>query len=475
MSSSNPYWEIYTYLVSLPIFYIPVKKLLLALLILSGFQHMAWSAPQVQFTVVPDWATTSLLEGKVHNTTLNDHGLAVYIYIAEAGGWWTKPTSSEPVTHIRADSGFSTNIVTGGMDQYATQIIAFLIPLSFSPPVLLGEDLPASMLAFPYATVCRPHGSRTLSWSGFEWTVKTSVGANLIPLGPGPNIFSDNDTMVWVDNLQRLHLRIAKHGNDWLCTELICKSSLGYDHYSFDIDGRVDLLDPNVIAGIFTWDDCSLMDKPPNNYFREIDFEFSRWGDPLNKNSQFVVQPYDITGNRNRFNMNLAGISHSVHGFTWYSDSIVFKSSWGSSSYAWKYTNQTYIPAPGNENVRINLWLYYGRPPTDARNAELILNSFITNIEEPGSAGDQIRIFPNPVEQGCRIEIQSDRAKDMDICIIDLRGCVIRKVYSGRLTAGSNTIEWDGLTTQSQSAQPGFYLVCLSNKFETRYLKIIRL
>jgi len=452
-----------------------VKKLLFVLLILSGFQPMTWSAPLVQFTVVPDWATTGLLEGKVHNTTLYDHGIAVYIYIAEAGGWWIKPTSSEPLTLIQADSSFSANIVTGGMDQYATQIIAFLIPLSFSPPILLGEELPVSLFAYPYTTICRPHGSRTLSWSGFEWTVKTSVGANLLPLGPGPNIFSDNDTIVWVDNLQRLHLRIAKHGNAWYCSELICKSSLGFNHYSFDVDGRVDLLDPNVIAGIFTWDDCSLMDHPPNNYFREIDFEFSRWGDPLNKNSQFVIQPYDITGNCNRFNMDLTGLSHSVHEFTWHPDSVVFKSTWGNSSYSWKYTNHTYMPSPGNENVRINLWLYYGRPPTDLMNAELILNSFITDIEKPAAMSREVRIFPNPVEQGCRIEIQSDRAKDMDVCIIDLRGCLIRKVYSGRLSSGLNNIEWDGLTTQSQSAQPGFYLVCLSDKYEIRYFKIIKL
>ena len=133
------------------------------------------------------------------------------------------------------------------------------------------------------------------------------------------------------------------------------------------------------------------------------------------------------------------------------------------------------MPSPGNENVRINLWLYYGRPPTDLMNAELILNSFITDIEKPAAMSREVRIFPNPVEQGCRIEIQSDRAKDMDVCIIDLRGCLIRKVYSGRLSSGLNNIEWDGLTTQSQSAQPGFYLVCLSDKYEIRYFKIIKL
>ena len=92
-----------------------MKKFLFVLLVLSGLQHKTSSAPLVEFTVVPGWATTGLLEGKVHNTTLYDHGIAVYIYIAEAGGWWIKPTSSEPLTVIQTDSSFSANIVTGGM------------------------------------------------------------------------------------------------------------------------------------------------------------------------------------------------------------------------------------------------------------------------------------------------------------------------------------------------------------------------
>ena len=443
------------------------------LTLLSG-QCLAGSGSSVQFTMVPDWAGTSLLRGQVHNITLNDHNLAVYIYIEEAGGWWSKPTSAAPLTPIQADSTFSTNIVTGGLDQYATQIIAFLIPSSFYPPVVLGEDLPAALFVYPYTTVCKPHGSRTVSWSGYEWTVKTSVGANLTPLGPGPNIFNDHDSMVWVDNQQRLHLRIAKKGNAWHCSELICKSSLGFNHYLFDVGSRVDLFDPNVIAGIFTWDDCSLMDHPPNNYFREIDFEFSRWGDPANKNSQFVIQPYNISGNCNRFNMDLTGLSHSVHSFNWSADSIVFHSSWGNSSYSWKYSNPAYLPFPGNENIRINLWLYYGRPPTDNMNTELILNSFLTNIVTPENTGEEVRIFPNPFGQRCSIEIQSVGKDDMEIGIIDLQGSLIRQLFSGKLVAGLNRIEWDGKTPNAEIVKPGFYVLYLRDNAKARYFKILK-
>lgn len=49
-------------------------------------------------------------------------------------------------------------------------------------------------------------------------------------------------------------------------------------------------LDPNVVFGLFTWDDN------PIQAHREIDVEFARWGaTPAQdgSNAQWVVQPYD--------------------------------------------------------------------------------------------------------------------------------------------------------------------------------------
>ena len=452
-----------------------MKKIITGLALLLCLECFPQHNPSVEFTFLPDWGNTSLLRGKVHNTSLADHGIAVYIYIEEAGGWWVKPTSSDPVSNILADSAFSTNIVTGGIDQYATQVIAFLIPKSFSPPVLSGEDLPSSMFDYPYTVQCRPHGSRTISWSGFDWTVKRSIDNGPSVLGPGPNIFNDNDSMVWVDNRQRLHLRIAKHGNEWHCTELICKSSEGYNQYAFDIDGRVDLLDPNVITGIFTWDDCSTLVQSPNKYYREIDIEFSRWGDPSNINSQFVIQPWDKVGNINRYNMNLNGLDHSIHYFNWTPDTIYFKSIWGDNSHSWKYYNKENLPLPGSENLRINLWLYNGRPPTDNMNAELVMNSFLTGISAPGTGNGRISIYPNPVGKGCMIDFDGDSREYIEAGIISLQGRLVKKLFSGKPSTGPNRIVWNGEDGNAVTASPGLYLVYFREKSGTRYFKIIKL
>jgi hypothetical protein len=46
-----------------------------------------------------------------------------------------------------------------------------------------------------------------ISWSGYEWTVRSSDGA---AQGPGPNIFSDSRDNVFVDSKGDLHLRITQ-------------------------------------------------------------------------------------------------------------------------------------------------------------------------------------------------------------------------------------------------------------------------
>ncbi len=449
-----------------------MKNLLTALFFLFSQVCFSQSAPSVQLTAVPGWGGGGQLQGVVHNTTTGDHAIAVYIFLEEAGGWWIKPSAAAPVTVIRADSGFSAAIAIAPTDPYATKIIAFLVPVSYSPPALEGGDLPAALLDFPYAVICRPHGERVVSWSGLEWTVKRSIGSPPVPMGPGPNLFSDHDTMVWVDPQQRLHLRVARSNAGWSCSEVICRSSLGYQRYNFDVAGRTDLLDPNLIAGIFTWDDCSPLAKPPNNYYREIDLEFSRWGDPANSNAKFVVQPYDAAGNISRFNMTAA--DHSVHYFDWKHDSILFSSTWGDSARRWTYRNKTYLPEPGDENLRINFYLYQGLPPADGKNAEMILNSFTTGLPEPGRLPGNINIFPNPFSDGCQVEITLRQATEAEIDILNLQGRCIRKLFAGKPDAGTIHISWDGCAANGRILPPGVYLLRFRSVEENRVVKMVK-
>jgi hypothetical protein len=208
-----------------------------------------------------------------------------------------------------------------------------------------------------------------ITFSGYNWEVKSS-GAS--PIGPGPNYFSDDPADVWVDESGYLHLSIVSRGGKWYSTEVICLDTLQYGTYTITSTSRLDLLDKNVVLGFFSWDT-----QAPQYNYREIDIEFSRWGEDAAQNAQYVIQPWDVSGNRHRYYMNLTG-TESTHRFDWHPDRVQFDS-WdgdGSLLQSWAYTNPTYIPPVGAGNARINLWLLNGWAPSDGQNVEVIIKSF---------------------------------------------------------------------------------------------------
>jgi hypothetical protein len=312
------------------------------------------------------------LQGHVSCVNPADYKVAVYIYVS---GWWNKPTWASPLTPIRPDGTWTADITTGGLDAQATQIAAFLVPNGYTPPLMAGgQVLPAELYsnAVAYLIVERKP-TRTIQFSGYTWKVKSSA----FPVGPGPNNFSDSPNDVWVDNDGRLHLKIVNRNGKWYCTEVIATQSLGHGVYTFTVASRVDLLDKNVVLGLFTWDDAA----PQFNY-REMDIEFSRWGEDAGQNAQYVVQPWTRSGNRHRFDMTLSG-NDSTHSFTWRPAQIQFNSWQGRNAppnpsdaiHSWTYTGQD-IPPAGGENARINLWLLDGKPPADGQEVEVVVESF---------------------------------------------------------------------------------------------------
>lgn len=249
-----------------------------------------------------------------------------------------------------------------------SNLLLGLLPMTIIVPLLVSFNLFANN-----ETTHTGKKSRTISFSGYKWMVKSSN----TPVGPGPNYFSDSNKNVWVDNKGRLHLKITKRNNKWYCAEIISQENFGYGKYIFYLASRVDHLNENVVLGLFTWDDASEYNH------REIDIEFSKFGEPLEDNSQFVVQPWDTSGNRHRFNTVLKE-RYSTHSFEWKSDSIFFQSLYGQNSSpsdsnevieSWNYTGND-IPEPGNENARINLWLFDGDFPSDNRGVEVIIKKF---------------------------------------------------------------------------------------------------
>ncbi len=226
---------------------------------------------------------------------------------------------------------------------------------------------------------------RKITFAGQPWWVKnTACGTS----GPGPNYFSDSNETVWLDANEYLHLKITHVAEKWYCSEVVSTRSTGYGTYLFTVKGRVDLLDPNVVLGLFTWD----TNAPQYNY-REMDVEFSRWrnaNDP--NNTQYVIQPWDADGNRYRFAINCEPNDTTTHEFEWRPDHIDFRSYYGDYPLSdennliqsWSYTGGD-IPPAGGENTRINLWLLPpenappgtpGSPPSNQQEVEIVVKNF---------------------------------------------------------------------------------------------------
>ncbi len=105
-------------------------------------------SPKLRITYVPPMDKSGKLEGYALNVDPDDYRVAVYIYVPDAKGWWTKPFFSQPYTDIESDGHWSTVIFTGGIDDQATKVAAYLVPRDYAPPTAAGlSSLPLELIS----------------------------------------------------------------------------------------------------------------------------------------------------------------------------------------------------------------------------------------------------------------------------------------------------------------------------------------
>ena len=221
---------------------------------------------------------------------------------------------------------------------------------------------------------------RVISFSGYDWIVKSSATTISGTSAPGNNYFSDSTENVWTDKNGWLHLKITNRNGHNYCAEVALIKPLGYKKYIFQINGRIDLFHPNVVGALFTY-----LDGTDNA--EEIDIEFSRWGDISKVNAaQYAIQPSDSIGNTKSFNLILNGDA-STHLFDWKPGKIDFASYHGHYTSPpadstliinkWSYSGR-YIPVNKNGRIHINLWLFHREmmDPNDHPEAEMVIKNF---------------------------------------------------------------------------------------------------
>ncbi len=88
--------------------------------------------PAIELTHIPEIGSFENLTGKVTGVNPADYNLAWYILVG--AGWWTKPFYAWPLTSINTDGSWTCDITTGGIDETATQLAGYLIPVGITPP-----------------------------------------------------------------------------------------------------------------------------------------------------------------------------------------------------------------------------------------------------------------------------------------------------------------------------------------------------
>lgn len=290
----------------------------------------------------------------------------IVLYAFSGGTWWVQPMVDSPYTAIDPEGNWSNRIHLGY--EYA----ALLVQDSYKPEAKL-DKLPVEGGAVQALTVAKgrpvPIPEKiVLQFSGYEWEVRTTESNR----GGGHNLFSPANA--WVDQAGKLHLRIAQKNGQWTGAEVMSRKSFGYGTYRFVLQDT-SKLDPQMAITLFTWHKANL---ETNN--REIDIEISRWGNPKNKNGQYVIQPFYLPDNSVRFESPAGLMTHS---FRWQSDQILFQSTKGDGTKALtiapisQHTFTSGIPPPEGEPVCMNFYLFGSSPPQNGAGAEVVIEKFI--------------------------------------------------------------------------------------------------
>jgi len=322
------------------------------------------AGPSVEFTKTPPADrggpdTLDVVEGRVVGARPGQR----IVLFAKSGVWWVQPEARQPFTQIRADSSWTSATHLG------TEYAALLVDARYSPP-LSTETLPEQGGGVLAVTVVPGDPSaraahHTIQFSGYEWISRAAPSDR-----GGTNEYDPANA--WTDDNGALHLRIGGESPRWTCAEVRLTRRLGYGSYRFVVRD-VSHLEPSAVLTLFTWDGPAA-----DQSHREFDIEISRWGEPAAKNAQYVVQPYYVAGNVWPF---AAPAGVLIHTLRWEPGRLTARTfrppgpGTGGAVVA-EHTFTSGVPSPGNEMLRMNLYVFRrGATPLE-RGTEIVIEKF---------------------------------------------------------------------------------------------------
>jgi len=326
--------------------------------------RQAVPTPSIEFTRIPPADAggpdkLDIIEGRVIGAR---PGQQIVLY-SKSGTWWVQPLVGEEFTKIQPSSKWVNTTHLG------TEYAALLVEPGYRPAAKISE-LPTSGGEVVAVSVAKggPPGSavsKIINFSGYEWRVRDAPSDR-----GGKNSYDRSNA--WTDSNGALHLRIAKVAGEWTCAEVTLTRSFGYGTYSFLVRDTSQL-DPAAVFAMFTWDYAG-----SEQSYREMDIEISRWGDPMSKNAQYVVQPFYVPANAVRF-IEPAGVL--THSFRWEPGRVSFSTVRGSEAgnkvrSVAEHVFTSGVPSSGIESVRMSLYVFHGAKEPLQNGAEVVVEKF---------------------------------------------------------------------------------------------------
>lgn len=344
-------------------------SLTLALLVVSfvfcGCQNRSEKLePTIAFTTTPEAReggpeALTKIAGRVQGALPDDR----IVLFAKSGQWWIQPVTDHPFTPIESDSTWHNST------HFGFEYAALLVRPGYRPPPVM-TSLPRTgnlirAVADVKGTPTTAPLSKTIHFSGYDWRVR-SASSNR---GGGTWLYDPENA--WTDDSGALHLRVKMKSGKWNCAEVNLVRSLGYGTYRFTARDT-SFLEPAAVLSMFTWDDT---DAEQNH--REFGVELTRWGDPKNKNAQFVLQPYYVPSNVARFMTASGPVTYTVR---WEPGKLSFEAVQGSGKlnphFVSEHTFTSGLPTPGNETIHMNLYIFGSSQVPLKNDTEAVIEKF---------------------------------------------------------------------------------------------------
>jgi hypothetical protein len=97
----------------------------------------------------------------------------------------------------------------------------------------------------------------------------------------------------------------------------------------------------------------------------------------------------------------------------------------------------------------------------------------LNNILVTESNQTSIKVFPNPVNDILNIQLNLEKAEEINISVFDLTGKKVTQIFSGELSEGEHDLTWNIRDTRGVKVSPSVYLLQLQSKSKIELHKIV--